>query len=576
MEDYLIYDVETFSKFQMVAFSDLKGNVTIFQRYSDENDEIVYDDTDKIASFIEGKILVSYNGYFYDDAILSMLINGRSMYQVKRENDRIISGIKSSVDTKDLKTLDTFKQILSKPKLKKIQGNLNMSIEESSVPFDLDRPLTKKEREEVIDYCIHDVATTKRIFEIRKENYFDLKDFLLEKLEDVLDQKTLKKAYKWNTTTLSANLLKEDRSKRWFDWRLPKEYEYLLNSVPQEVIDLWENWKINEKKGKVEFENYGLIHTFGFGGLHSVNSDKQKRFENVKLADWSSLYPNLIIKLNALGDKTQEYKEILEKRLELKKTDKKMSNNYKLLINSSYGLLNNEHSAIYNPAAALSVCVFGQLLLYNLSRKLFEVGCRIVQCNTDGIAFAPDEHEKYIEVIEQDMKENGLVLEVEDYDLFVQVDVNNYIAVEKNGYIKVKGGDVSRYHGGDVFGNCNTMIIDRCIVEYLVNGVEPLDTILDNLDKPELFQYILSAGRTYLGTCDEDCNLLNQSVNRVFAAKNGIKLYKTKDGVSKENFADVPEKMMVFNDDLKYFDKNDVIDIDFYYQLVMKKLERWK
>lgn len=578
MSNYLIYDVEVFRFYNLIVFSDLNGNITYFERYANDNDELVFDNTDKAVDFIKGKTLVGYYNHYYDDPVLMSILGARSLISVKNINDKIIRHGKSFVNTDDLKSLDCFKQILGFPKLKKIQGNMGISIEESKIPFDLDRPLTKRERELTIKYCIHDVETTKQIFEMRKENYFDIKDILLEKLENDLDNKVLKKAYKWNTTTLVANLLSDKQNKQWSDWKLPDNYNYLLETVPQEVNDLWNNWKRNEKKGKVKMKNYGVDFEFGFGGLHGVNSDNQMRFENVKLLDVSSLYPNLIIKLNALGKKTQEYETILNQRLEVKHSDKKLSDALKLIINSTYGILNNQFSGIYNPAAALSVCIYGQLVIYQLAKTLFENGCKLININTDGIAFLPNpvNKEGYKKVWDNFEKEMDLKLELEEYDLFIQRDVNNYLAIDKKGNIKVKGGDVNRYHGGNVYANCNYMIIDKCIVECLINGVDPLETIVNNLDKPELFQIILNAGNTYQGTCDENGELLEQNVNRVFASKKGERLYKLREDGGKVMFADTPEKMMIFNDDLKNFDKNNEIDIDFYYQLAIKRLGRWQ
>ena len=52
--------------------------------------------------------------------------------------------------------------------LKEVEAYLEMSIEESDVDFEIDRPLTKEEIEETIKYCKHDVdATEKFLVKIR-------------------------------------------------------------------------------------------------------------------------------------------------------------------------------------------------------------------------------------------------------------------------------------------------------------------------------------------------------------------------------------------------------------------------
>ena len=53
--------------------------------------------------------------------------------------------------------------------LKAIEGHLGLSVQESTVPFDIDRPLTEEERRETEFYCDHDVDTAERLIDIRKD-----------------------------------------------------------------------------------------------------------------------------------------------------------------------------------------------------------------------------------------------------------------------------------------------------------------------------------------------------------------------------------------------------------------------
>ena len=61
--------------------------------------------------------------------------------------------------------------------LKAIEGHLGMNIEETEVPFDIDRPLTKEELVSTIHYCKHDVDATEKIVRLRK-NYLKCKQRL--------------------------------------------------------------------------------------------------------------------------------------------------------------------------------------------------------------------------------------------------------------------------------------------------------------------------------------------------------------------------------------------------------------
>ncbi|EAG7220951.1 hypothetical protein BLG94_15315, partial [Listeria monocytogenes] len=142
--------------------------------------------------------------------------------------------------------------------------------------------LTEDELEEIIDYCSYDVDTTIEVFQMREYNYFNVKDTLIEMLPHNLQSK----AHKWNTTTISANVLMDKPSPKWSDIRLGEydpegDYE-MLKLVPQEVVDIWQDKE--QKKKSITIKEFDCDIQFGFGGLHGVHSTRQ-RFENVKLLD---------------------------------------------------------------------------------------------------------------------------------------------------------------------------------------------------------------------------------------------------------------------------------------------------
>ena len=102
---------------------------------------------------------------------------------------------------------------------------------------------------------------------------------------------------------------------------------------------------------------------------------------------------------------------------------------------------------------------------------------------------------------------------------------------------------------------------------------------MDNLDKPILWQYILKAGGTFQGVQDA-AGVWQNNVNRVFAAKpeypGTTKLYKIRKDGGQVNFPDSPERMFIWNGDLKDIpDFKEMIDLDHYMDLVNKKLRGW-
>ncbi|MBF0814074.1 hypothetical protein IR133_10115 [Staphylococcus saprophyticus] len=581
--DLLFYDIEVYKYNSFVVFKDIDKNTIGF--FSNK------DGFKGLQEFIQGKTLVGYNNNHYDNKILYKMAQPYSddmydvkQYQIKQLNDKIIAGNGKNERTVPNKTYDCFQQIdIGFPSLKKIEGNIGKMILETDIGFDIDRELTDEELQKEIDYCSYDVSMTVDVYKERKANYFEIK----EQLVDLLGNK---RALNWNTTTIATNiLLQKKQTAMWstFLTRLPDGY---LKGIDPQIVEMWSAFK--PKKKNFTMEDFDNEIEFGFGGLHSVHKSI-KDVKDVKLLDVTSMYPHIILNIKALPQEAlQKYENILHERMEIKHKDKKKSDALKLVLNSVYGNLKNKYSPLLNEQAAVGVCVYGQVALYTLAKRLSET-CTIIQMNTDGVALVTNSDE-YLKVWADWEQEFNLALEEDKFDRLIQKDVNNYIAIEADGSIKVKGGDVSRYHGDAKFKNNNARIIDIAIVDYLVYGTPVLETLKKNTHRPHLYQYILQAGRTYKGTYDSNGDKL-QKVNRVFAMKqktpDPYMLYKVKENVDEDTkeitesynrFPDMPENMMIWNDEVykedgtsnvTNFAKN--VDINHYYQIINKKLERW-
>lgn len=593
MKDLYFYDVEVFKYNSLVVFKNIEGEtVSVFSSSLDGLGEyidkglVVGKGFNGLEKFITGKTLVGYNNYHYDDYIIQAMIdsalNNKTLEErqkvIKSWNDSIINK-KSTINMKKIdccKTIDCMQQIdVSRPGLKKIEGNMGMSIVESDVDFNIDRPLTPKENLETVKYCEYDVKATIEVFKMRHE-YFSSKDALVNMIED---KNLQEKAYKWNTTSIVGQLL---RSKDKLRQGLHVKDEF-MDYVDEEVKDMWSELShsidFKFKKRKVVVEEFDNVIEFGWGGLHGAPKGFIKA-HNVRLMDVNSMYPNILINLNGLRDKTLEYQRILKYRLELKHTGKKKEQApYKLILNSTYGLLNNKYSQLNNPHLAYSICVNGQIAVYELAKRLANIGAKVININTDGVAYTinGDIDQR---VKEQWEKEFNLKLDVDYFKHWIQKDVNNYIAVTDKNQIKVKGGDVNKYHDNKFFANNDIRITHIALVDYLVYGKRIDETLTENIDNPLLFQYILQAGGTYKGVvrADEPDNLLSTKINRIFACKDkGIEILKKRQDDGLVKFADTPKSMYLYNDDLKDFDEfKHIVDLQWYYDLIQKNLKRWE
>lgn len=331
----LFYDIEVFKHQSCVVFKNEEGEtVKIFSNNLNglgeyiDREIIDSEGFDGLKEFIEDKVLIGYNNYHYDDYILYAMAYIGEQDLIKEWNDSIINGEKVGLKRVQTETYDAFQQIdVSMPSLKKIEGNMGSDIYESSIDFELDRPLTVKENLEVIKYCENDVLETIKIYNMRK-SYFSTKATVVGMLPEELQ----KKARKWNTTSIIGQMLAptiRPPKCRFVD-------DELLNLVPEEVKEMWleldttTDFKFSKKK--VTIEQFGCTFEFGWGGLHAAPKGV-KDIKNVKLYDVASMYPSILILHNGLGDKTEYYKQILDYRLELKHQGKKEEQApYKLIL----------------------------------------------------------------------------------------------------------------------------------------------------------------------------------------------------------------------------------------------------
>lgn len=576
MKQLAFYDVECFEKDFLLVIKDINKNILLKS----------WNDFSELPNILRNYQMVGYNNHYYDDVMITCVMRDMDNEGLKRINDKLIGGQKTPIKphTYLVDSLDCFQQIaVAKPGLKKIEGNMGHDIEESEVDFNLDRNLTNEEKKLTEHYCEHDVDETIEVYKLRCENddYFQVKEELLSLLEE--DGFDKNKIRKYNTTTLSSMLLARKPLVKWSKLRVNEEFMRKHN-IPSDVIEMWLNsnpFIPGEKSITVNM--FGCNITFGSGGLHG-DTGKPCRFKNVKLKDVASMYPTIVVLFNVLGEYTEKYNEIKKQRVSIKKSNPVKANALKLVLNSVYGQLKSKYSNLYNPYASLTVCVYGQIALFSLCERLYNVGCEIMNINTDGVGYI--QHNVPDEVIDQITKEweeeFKLDLDLDEFDTWIQKDVNNYLAVMPNGKIKAKGGQVNKYLKNQFFNNNDLRIVQIAMCEKLLNDIDPIETITKNLDNPMLYQQVLQCGSTFDGTFDKD-NKKYQKVNRIFAVKEKYahkRLYKRKtkeDGeYSYAEFPDTPPNMKVFNKHCdEYTEFKNEVDLNYYYQLTMSKLEQW-
>lgn len=594
MSWWFTYDVEVFAHDFIVVFKDKKhGDYTVFHNAN-------YEVKDFIDTFTghHNAIFCGFNSKNYDQYIIKAICAGYSPEEVKQVNDWIIGGgqgwqcpLLQGVFFRfnNVDIMDDMQMGLS---LKAIEGHLGgMSIEETEVDFNLDRPLTEEELALTIKYCKHDVDATEKITDIRK-NYLNNKVYLggLKDIEHTkalaMTNAKLTAAYLDAHNILAIEEMGADERKYKYPENLRREY------IPKEVFDFFDRLydkSISDEElfmSKLNITVGECPVTLGFGGIHGAIPFHQEEEINGRLIrnyDVASYYPHLMVYYGYTSrniPNPQIYADMLETRMRAKKSgDKATANALKLVANTTYGAMLNKYNDLYDPLMGRSVCITGQLFLLELSQHLI-AECstlRIVQLNTDGImvSFNESEYSKVLEITKEWEQRTRFELEEDRIKRIVQKDVNNYVEIPYEGEPKIKGGYLVRgiAPAGAFNINNNATIVAKAIVDYFTKGTEVEITIGECNDIFQ-FQLIAKAGSKY----KEAYHLVDgkqepvQKVNRVYATtdKRYGKLFKVKaENDSTAKIESLPEHCIIDNDNKLTIES---VDKSWYIELAKKRI----
>ena len=579
------YDCEVFSHDWIVVFKDKETGIFT----------VVHNDNEALRSCIsEDAIYIGFNSKHYDQYIIKGICADFSPQELKQLNDYIINGNQGwqypllngfyfSFNNVDIR--DDTQQGLS---LKAIEGHMGISIQETEVDFNLDRPLTQEELDQTIFYCKHDVDATEKLTEIRKDY---LKNKInLGRMAGLTDTKAMAMTNgKLTAAMLKATAQKHDDERQYvYPDNLRREY------IPQEVFDFFDRMydpNISDAeyfKSKLEISVGECPVTIGFGGIHGAIpnyfwSEQEDPEEAIRNKDVGSYYPHLCT-INGYTSRNipspQVYENVLESRMKAKAAgDIATANALKLVCNTTYGCLLNQYNDLYDPLMGRSVCISGQLYLLELARHCYQdiPGLKIVQLNTDGIMVQC--RKEYLsqldEICDEWQSRTGFELETDSVIKIAQKDVNNYVEIQEGGKAKAKGGylvkGISTVGAFNINNSC--CIVATALKEYFVNGT-PVEETIENCNDIFQFQIIAKAGAKYkeayhvVGDRKEQV----QKVNRVYATADTRygKLFKVKaEDDTTAKIESLPEHCIIDNDNqLTIAD----VDKNFYIEMARKRV----
>ena len=593
----IFYDFEVFKHDWLVVLIDLDA----------KKETVIINDRDQLQRFYDqhkGVIWAGYNSRHYDQYILKAILCG---FDPKEVNDWIIveerPGYRFSSLLRNFPLINY--DVMPNPpiSLKTLEAFMGHSIKETSVPFDIDRPLTEAELAEIMKYCRHDVKETVEVW-LRSIEEFNTTMFFVNHFHLGSDCIGKTKAQ------LAATILGGNRKGKTFD----DEFKFPILDCVQldkyKAVASWYKNPINHdyRKTQEDVMVAGVPHTFAWGGGHGAI--RQYHGSGVFIViDVTAYYPSLQKQFKIgyrVMDNPENFEFIHDSNIEFKrKGDKKARQPFKIMDNAISGQMKEPGSALFDPMSNNTICINGQLLLLDLIEHLEAADCcQLIQNNTDGIIIKPHDYDRDFDTIDDVVWEweqrTGMKM---DFDIFIghifQKDVNNYFLIDREtGAVKAKGAYVKKLSDLDY----DLPIVNRAIVEYFTTGAPPEKTIgacdsLRDFQKvvkvSSKYRYALYSPTTTTEKIRDEKGRLKTVIRfsggevqtdktfRVFASKDQSRggIYKVSGKIvegrekNPEKFANTPDHCFIINDDVSAMPIPDELDRQYYIDLAWKRLK---
>jgi hypothetical protein len=440
---------------------------------------------------------------------------------------------------------------------------------------------TKEEIDTILEYCINDVKSTKEIYNRSKSQIALRKELTktyginLFSASEPRISKELFGYYLSEKLNIPKKELRDLRTHRDIikikDIILP--YIKFTSSEFSTLLQRFKVLEVNGRNLKGSFKyslNYKDVKTdFGLGGVHGAR--KKGVYESnedmiIMSSDVTSFYPNLAIRnrwspghfpVDAFCD---QYEWFFEERKKIPKSNP-MNYVYKIILNSTFGLSNDENSFFYDPELCMKITINGQLTLMMLYEQIMEriPGAISLLHNTDGVeTIIPRKYyDEYMLICKEWEEITNLSLEHDQYQKLILGDVNNYIGLnnfkevditrwreikqsdphylfkvenDKFSYAAVKLKGRFDFHNLQLHKNKSKLVIPKAIHQYFVHNVLPEEYLEQNKN---ILDYCIGSKSNGDWKCvarsikqgvfvEEEL----QKINRYYISKSGVKIIK--------------------------------------------------
>ena len=621
MRTHWVMDYETLSNCFIAVFEDVKSEDTnIFIVHRTRND------IKNLINFLQKNIdydewHVSFNGLSFDSQITEYIIrNARELQSLSGDEvARLLYGRAQSIITNQnngefpefglrdlsIRQIDVFKlnhwdNPAKRSSLKWIQFSMDWK-DIVDMPIHHSTDVTSEEQiQSILKYCINDVKSTKQIMVLSKSQ-IDLRRQLTNEynidLYSASEPRISKELFLFflsERTGIKKFELRQMRTKRlkitvkniilpYIEFKTAP-FQKLLERFKEAVI------YPDETKGGFKYSvNYKGVKTdYGLGGIHGAKESKVYSANEdmiIMTSDVTSFYPNLAIRNKwAPAHLPREefcnlYEWFFEERKKIPKKDPK-NYVYKIILNSTYGLSNDQNSFLYDPEFTMKITINGQLSLTMLHEMICEEipNALPLMQNTDGLeTMIPRQYvDKYMEICERWEKITSLQLEHDKYSKIILGDVNNYIAITEDGKSKCKG----RFEFSDLalHKNKSFLIVPKALHAYFVEGKDPEEVIRNGTDIHDYCGGVKIKGdwsfyEHYIQNGDYKVDKLQHTL-RYYICKQGSKIIKKNNSDNREIQVEAGKWMQqVLNTHIDMPINEFEIDYDYYIEKVKKEIQ---
>jgi hypothetical protein len=610
MKKHWVMDYETLSNCFTGVFEHYKTQETkVFVIHNLQND------LDILVHFLESNINnkewhISYNGLAFDSQITHYILDNHFMWSdlsgseiaeiiyayaqktIEASNNKQFAEYapwKMQIMQIDLFKMHHWDNPAKRSSLKWIQYSMDwQNILDMPIHHET-KITTQAEIDTIIEYCINDVKSTKEIYN-RSKSQIGLRKELtktyginLFSASEPRISKELFGYYLMQKLNIQKRDLRTMRTKRDIikisDIILP--YVKFTSADFNLLLNRFKSLEVNADNLKGSFKyhvNYKNVKThFGTGGVHGAA--KKGVYEStdnmiIMSSDVTSYYPNLAIKNKwSPGHFPKEafcdqYEWFFTERKKIPKSNP-MNYVYKIILNSTFGLSNDDKSFFYDPELFCRITINGQLSLMMLYEQIMEriPGAVALLQNTDGVEtiIPKDCIDEYMQICKEWEETTNLNLEHDKYQKLVLADVNNYIGVnefievditkwreikqsqphylfkvenDKFSYAPVKLKGRFDFHDLQLHKNKSKLVIPKAIYQYFVNDKLPEDYLDENKN---ILDYCIGgkskgnwkqvARKIKDGKLDEE---ELQKINRYFISKDGVKIIKVNKSDARE------------------------------------------